>query len=82
MVLARSLEIGRKRIGKLSSEAINGRELYEYPIGIDQKSLLRVDVDQLTTDAKAMNRVLTWCNLRIDPRRRLGTFMQEIGQDR
>jgi hypothetical protein len=58
------------------------RKLYEHPVGIDQNSLLRVDVDQLTTDANFLEQVLTWCNLSIDPRHTFDDFMEEIGLER
>jgi hypothetical protein len=58
------------------------RRLYESPIGIDQNSILRVDVDQLTTDAAVFESVLTWCNLSVGPRMKFKDVMEEIGLER
>ncbi len=58
------------------------RELYDNPVGIDQQSVLRVDVDRLTTDADFFKSVAKWCNLSVDPGSSLDELMEQVGLER
>ena len=51
-------------------------------MGVEQNALLRVDVDQLTSDVQVLEEVLKWCNLTVDPERAFDDFMNEIGLER
>ena len=56
--------------------------MYENPIGLDDASILRVDVDQLTSDRQVLQGVLDWCKLSVDPSLNFDNFMQAIGLER
>ena len=58
------------------------RSMYENPIGLDDASILRVDVDQLTSDRQVLQGVLDWCKLSVDPSLNFDNFMQAIGLER
>jgi hypothetical protein len=58
------------------------RKMYQHPIGIEQESILTVDVDQLTTDAEVFGQVLAWCKLDGEPKNRFDDFLLNVGVER
>lgn len=58
------------------------RELYENPVGLENCSLRRVDVDRFTSDANYFAATLAWCALDCAPARRFDDFLRQVHFER
>lgn len=58
------------------------RAMYEQPLGIEGDDLLKVDVQQLTSDADYFGKVLNWCHLDHDSADRFDDFLDRVGVER